>query len=311
MIPDYLYDFLAQGDWIGLPAQISVIPGSDYVLVQPSKHFLANKKTNYKFNMETQIWEPSRCHQPVARRRNNPHQVTVSQYTTEQTDQSGAMHTYEVPVNTVANGNVGYNPNLIYHQEAYRPNLEQFNQLDINQTGFSQQQTMTVESARANLVAEHPCGDRTSAENKEHTNKAGQFQQHISGNDEDFGPLDCLDRTYLRRTMNQQNSRSDATDFILSDNSTANTQMEDLSNSATTSTPNVSVYGAVQEDNVNWPVTPTAGDEYQSNISNKEKCFTSADVFIESPKPGPSGLSNTFRSYPVVEHIYQNSSEDD
>ena len=32
----------------------------------------------------------------------------------------------------------------------------------------------------------------------------------------------------------------------------------------------LSVYGDVQEDNVNWPVTPTAGDEYQSNISNKE-----------------------------------------
>ena len=32
----------------------------------------------------------------------------------------------------------------------------------------------------------------------------------------------------------------------------------------------LSVYGAVQEGNVKWPVTPNAGDEYQSNISNKE-----------------------------------------
>ena len=27
----------------------------------------------------------------------------------------------------------------------------------------------------------------SSADYKEHTNKAGQFQQHTSGNDEDFG----------------------------------------------------------------------------------------------------------------------------
>ena len=29
---------------------------------------------------------------------------------------------------------------IVFKQDAYRPNLEQFNQLDINQTGFSQQQ---------------------------------------------------------------------------------------------------------------------------------------------------------------------------
>jgi len=54
-IPDYLLDFLQKGDWVGVPGEIVCIPDSDYVIVQPSQHFLNNPNL-YQYNNVSRSW---------------------------------------------------------------------------------------------------------------------------------------------------------------------------------------------------------------------------------------------------------------
>ncbi|XP_023348294.1 GATA zinc finger domain-containing protein 7 isoform X4 [Eurytemora carolleeae] len=55
-IPQYLAEFLSQGDWIGVPGEIVCIPNSDFVMVQPSRHFLNNPEL-YQYNQLTRSWD--------------------------------------------------------------------------------------------------------------------------------------------------------------------------------------------------------------------------------------------------------------